>query len=113
MLHLSQGGYIKKILERFGMKEAKSMELPLVGHFRLSKTMSPQTEMEAQKIEGMSYASGVGSLIYVMVCCRPNIAHTMSQVSRFMVQPGRERWRALKGIFRYLMGTVGVSIYYR
>ncbi|XP_073112261.1 secreted RxLR effector protein 161-like [Elaeis guineensis] len=29
-----------------------------------------------------------------------------------MVQPGKEHWQALKGIFRYLMGTVGVSICY-
>ena len=48
VLHLSQGGYIKKVLERFGMKEAKLTELSLVGHFRLSKMISPQTEVEAQ-----------------------------------------------------------------
>ena len=95
------------------MKEAKSMELLLVGHFRLSKMMSPQTEVEAQKMERMPYASGVGSFMYIMVCCRSDIAHTVSQVSRFMAQSGREHWRALKEIFRNLMGTVGVGIYYR
>ena len=34
-------------------------------------------------------------------------------VNGFMVQPGREHWRALKEIFRYLVGTIGVGIYYR
>ena len=29
-----------------------------------------------------------------------------------MAQPGREHWRALKGIFRYLAGTIGVGICY-
>ena len=90
MLHLSQRGYIKKILKRFEMKEAKPMKLPLAGHFRLSKTTSPQTEVEAQEIERVPYTSGVGSLMYVMVCCRLDIAHAISQVSRFMVQPCRE-----------------------
>ena len=90
VLHLSQGGYIQKVLERFGMKGAKPVELPLAGHFRLSKIMAPQTEVEAQEIETVSYASGVGSLMYAMVCCRPDIVHVVSQVSRFMAQPGRE-----------------------
>ena len=58
------------------------------------------------------YASGVGSLMYAMVCCRPDIAYAVSQVSRFMAQPGREHWRALKWIFRYLAGSVGVGICY-
>ena len=47
------------------MKDVKLTELPLVGHFRLSKMMSPQTKMEAQEIEIVPYASGVGSLMYV------------------------------------------------
>ena len=41
VLHLSQGGYIRKVLERYGMKDAKLVELPLAEHFRLLKTMGP------------------------------------------------------------------------
>ena len=63
MLHLSQGDYIKKVLERFGMKEAKSVELPLAEHFRLSKMMLPQTNVEAQEMERVPYASSMGSLM--------------------------------------------------
>ena len=35
------------------------------------------------------YANVVGSLIYVMVCTRPDIAYSMSLVSRFMSNPGK------------------------
>ena len=111
--HLSQGGYMKKILERFRMKEVKPTELPLVRLFRLSKMMSPQTEVEAQEKERVPYASGVGSLMYTMVYCRLDIAHAVSQISRFIVQPDRKHWQALKEIFRYLMGTIGVGICYK
>ena len=113
VLHLSQGGYIKKVLERFRTKEVKLAELPLAGHFRLSKMMLQQTEMEAQEMERVPYTSGVENFMYAMMCCRPDIAHAVSQVSRFMAQLGREHWQALKGIFRYLVGTVGVGICYR
>ena len=92
VLHLPQGGYIKKILERFDMKKVKSVELPLIEHFRLSKIMSPQTEVEAQEMERVLYFSNMESLMYAMVCCRSDIAHRVSQISRFMVQPSREYW---------------------
>ncbi|XP_038972174.1 secreted RxLR effector protein 161-like [Phoenix dactylifera] len=74
--------------------------------------MSPQTEVKAKEMKSIPYASGVGSLMYAMVCCRPDLAHAVSQVSRFMANPGKEHWRALKGVFRYLVGTVGVGICY-
>ena len=78
LLHLSQRGYIRKILERYGMKDVKLVELPFVGHFRLSKTISPKIEMEAQEMERVLYASSVGSVVYSMVCCRSDIIHIVS-----------------------------------
>ena len=71
------------------MKDAKLIELPLAGHFRLSKTMSPKIEMKDQEMKRVPYVFDVESIMYSMVCCRPNIAHAVSQVSRFMVQPDR------------------------
>ncbi|XP_070021981.1 probable LRR receptor-like serine/threonine-protein kinase At3g47570 [Nicotiana sylvestris] len=38
------------------------------------------------------YASAVGSLMYVMVCTRPDIAHAVGVVSRYMSNPGKEHW---------------------
>ena len=81
-LHLAQGGYIKKILERFGMDKAKPVETPLPGHISLSKLQSPQTEVEREDMERVPYANAVGSVMYAMVCCRPDIAYDVSQVSR-------------------------------
>ena len=75
---------MKKVLERYEIENAKPIELPLVEHFRLSKTISSKSEMEAQEIERVPYISGVGSIMYSMVCCRLDIAHAVSQVSRFI-----------------------------
>ena len=90
VIHLSQDDYIRKVLEKFGMKEAKPVALPLTNNFRLSKTISPQTEEEILDMDRVPYAAGVESLMYTMVYCRPDIAHAISQVSIFMVQPSRE-----------------------
>ena len=51
------------------------------------------------------YASAVGSLMYAMVWTRPDIAHAVGVVSRFMENPGKEHWQAVKWILRYLRGT--------
>eukprot|EP00253_Pinus_taeda_P012446 PITA_12446 len=51
------------------------------------------------------YASAVGSLMYAMVCTRPDIAHAVGVLSRFTSKPGKEHWTAVKRVFRYLRGT--------
>jgi hypothetical protein len=38
------------------------------------------------------YASAVGSLMYVMVCTRPDIAHVVGVLSRYMSKPRKEHW---------------------
>ena len=51
------------------------------------------------------YASAIGSLMYALVCTRPDIAHAMGIVSRFMSRPGKQHWEAIKWILRYLKGS--------
>jgi len=48
--------------------------------------------------------------MYAIVCTRPDIAHTVGIVSRYMGQPGKRHWKALKWILQYLIGTIGVGI---
>ncbi|PHT25114.1 hypothetical protein T459_35759 [Capsicum annuum] len=56
------------------------------------------------------YTSAVGSLMYVMVCTRPDIAHAVGVVSRYMANPGKERWEAVKWLLRYLKGISSTSL---
>ena len=58
------------------------------------------------------YASAVGSLMYVMVCTRPDIAHAVGVLSMYMMTPGKEHWIAIKRVFRYLHGMTDFAIYY-
>jgi hypothetical protein len=51
------------------------------------------------------YASVVGSLMYAMVCTRPNIAHAVGVVSRYMNNPDKKYWNEVKWILGYLKGT--------
>ena len=56
------------------------------------------------------YCSAVGSLMYAMICTRPHIAYAVGVVSRYMSNPGKKHWEAMKGIMRYLNGTQKVCI---
>uniref|UniRef100_A0A7N2MUY1 Retrovirus-related Pol polyprotein from transposon TNT 1-94 n=1 Tax=Quercus lobata TaxID=97700 RepID=A0A7N2MUY1_QUELO len=101
-LKLSQSEYVKKVLSRFNMNEAKPVSTPLGSHFKLSKEQSPKTEEEREHMSKVPYASAIGSLMYAMVCTRPDIAHAVGVVSRFMSRPGKQYWEAVKWILRYL-----------
>ncbi|XP_073122952.1 secreted RxLR effector protein 161-like [Henckelia pumila] len=59
------------------------------------------------------YANGVGSIMYGMVCTRPDLAHAISVVSRFMSNPGRAHWEALKWIMRYLKGPANTELMFK
>ena len=54
---------------------------------------------------GIPYSTVVGSLMYAMVCTHLDIAHAIGVVSRFLGNPDKEHWEAVKWIFRYLRGT--------
>ncbi|MFS7913141.1 putative RNA-directed DNA polymerase [Helianthus anomalus] len=74
---LSQEKYIGKVLERFGMnsEKTKPRNTPLGSHLKLTKEQCPRTEEEKADMARVPYASAVGSLMYAMVCTRPDIAH--------------------------------------
>eukprot|EP00253_Pinus_taeda_P035996 PITA_35996 len=51
------------------------------------------------------YASAVGSLMYVMLYIRPDIAHAVRVLSKFMSKPGKEHSIAMKRVFKNLHVT--------
>ena len=59
------------------------------------------------------YASAVGSLMYAMVCTKPDITHVVGVLSRFMSNPGKEHWTIMKWFFRYLCGTSDYGLCYQ
>ena len=51
------------------------------------------------------YANTVGYLMYGMVCTRPSISHAVGVVSKYLENPRKEYWNAVKWVIRYLRGT--------
>ncbi len=103
-LYLSQEKYIEGVLRRDRMEGARLVTTPLDAHFKLSKGDCPSTEEDHADMMNVPYASAVGSLMYAMTSTRPDIAYAVSTVSRYMANPGRQHWAAVKWIMRYLLG---------
>ena len=51
--------------------------------------------------------------MFAMICTLLDIAHAVGVVSRYMANPGREHWNAVKRILRYIKGTSDVALCYR
>ena len=110
-LCLTQKQYLKKVLQRFGMTEnSKPVSTPLAPHLKISAQLSPKNDEEREYMAKVPYANAVGSLMYAMVCTRPDISQAVGVVSRYMHDPGKGHWQAVKWILRYILNTVDVGL---
>lgn len=106
---LTQNSYIQKVL-KFRMHEAKAVSVPLSQHFKLSEQQKPASSKEEMDMNMVPYANAVGSVMYTMVCTRPDLAHAINVASRFMSNPSKYHWEALKWILRYLRGSSNMLV---
>ena len=112
MLALSQALYIDKILARLGMENSKKGTLPFRHGVHLSKEQSPKTLEQKERMSRIPFASAVGSLMYAMLCTRPDIYYAVGIVSRYQSDPEEEHWIAVKHILKYLRRTRDYMLVY-
>ena len=112
LIGLCQAKYIEKILKKFNMWDSKRGFIPFRHGIHLSKSMSPKTYDERERMNKIPYASAIGSLMYAMLCTRPDIAHAVSVTSRYQSNSGEEHWTAVKNIFKYLRRTKDLFLTY-
>lgn len=109
-LVLKQTDYVFKILAKFCMSNAKGVRVPMASHFILSKFQCPETNAEKKDMETVPYASAIGSVMYLMVSTRPDLAYSVSCLSRYMANPGRTHWKAMKWLLRYLQYSANFGL---
>ena len=75
--------------------------------------MCPQNNAEAPEMQQYPYISVVGSLMYLAVTTRPNIAYAARVLARINSNPGPAHWQAAKHVLRYLKGTTQHKLVYQ
>ena len=94
--------YIDKVLKQFSMKESKKGFLPMLHEVYLSKDMCPRTHEEREHMDRILYASVIGSIMYAMLCMRPDVFHALTITSRYQANTGEKHWMVVKNILKYL-----------
>jgi hypothetical protein len=111
-LHLSQRQYTLDLLDCFGFADCSPVSTPLDPGLRLNMSHCPQTPEDNNFMRHKPYVSAGGALMYLAIATRPNIAHTVGVLCRFMSKPGPAHWKAAKHLFRYLCGSVNYCLTY-
>ena len=95
------------------MEGSKKGTLPIVHGITLSKKHCPQTDAELENMSEVPYASAIGSIMYAMICTRPDVSFALSVTSRYQSDPGMEHWKAVKRILKYLRSTKDMFLVWR
>nr|GEV72830.1 retrotransposon protein, putative, Ty1-copia subclass [Tanacetum cinerariifolium] len=90
LIGLCQNAYIEKILKRFYMENSKRGTIPMQEKLKLSKSQGASTPAEKQRMQNISYALVVGSIMYAMRCTRPDVAFAQNMTSHFQQNPDAE-----------------------
>ena len=95
------------------MANCKPMDTPIAKGQYLSLEMCPKTPEERSRMARVPYASAVGSLMYAMMCTRPDICYAVGLVSRYQSNPGYKHLNAVKRILTYLKATADYALCYQ
>ena len=63
-------------------------------------------------MDKISYVSVIGSIMYVMLCTRPDVSYALSVTSRYQSDLGMDHWLAVKMILKYLRRTKDMFLFY-
>jgi hypothetical protein len=105
-ISLSQSAYAAKILDKCGMKDCNPTLIPMNPQRYLSK------ESSNPPVDSTQYRSIMGGLRY-LIHTRPDIAHSIGIVSRFMEKPTTEHLAAVKQVLRYAKVTLDHGCTYK
>jgi hypothetical protein len=105
LIGLSQDAYINKILNRFNLQDSKKGFLPMSHGITLSKKQCPSEPDEQERMRAIPYALAIGSIMYAMLCTRPDVSYALSATSRYQSIYGEAHWTIVKNILKYLRRT--------
>ena len=69
------------------MMICKVVDTPISKSEKLSSKQGPTTEEDKSMMKGKPYAQVVGSIMYMMMCMKPDVAFAVGLVSRFLSNP--------------------------
>ena len=87
------------------MQDSKRDFFPMSHGIKLSESQCSTTKDERERMDKIPYASAISSIMYAMLCTRPDFSCALSMTSRFQLDPGKCHWIAVKNILKYMRRT--------
>ena len=112
LMKIDQEQYADEVLRRFSMDQCNPRKTPMDVKPVLHSDMDPVLEKSEDYNETFPYASAMGSLLYLRLT-RPDCLVAISILARFMKNPCKSHWQAVKAIMRYIKGTKRRDLLYR
>lgn len=109
-IKINQTNYLKSISLKYNMQNCKPVSSPMNCNFKhdvLLRSASESCELE-NKCRAL-----IGSLMYSMLCSRPDLSISISILSRYQKCASNELWQALKRVLRYIQGTLNYSLIFK
>ena len=78
----------------------------------LCKNMCPETTGEQVEMSTVPYASAIGSVMYAMICTRPDVSYALSVCSKYQSNTSMIHWGAVKNILKYVKRTKDLFLVY-
>ena len=104
-LILSQTHYVDKILGNFNKDDNTMSKTPLDTSIYLLKN-------RGEGISQVEYVRIIGSLMYLTNCSKPDIAYTVSKLSRYTSNPETDHWKTIVRVLRNLPYTCNYGLHY-
>ena len=97
-LKLTQKGYIERLIKEFTYPGDKGIKNPC----QIGIKLLPNPD-KASKKDIKFYQKSIGSLIYLMIAIRPDLAYPVTLLFRFITNPNQDHLNALSRIWKYFI----------
>ncbi|KAH9685489.1 Integrase catalytic domain-containing protein [Citrus sinensis] len=104
-IFINQAKYVKDLLKRFGYDNGTAKSTPMSTTIKLDK------DEKGKEVDIKTYRGMIGSLLY-LTASRPDIIFSVCLCARFQSCPKESHMLAVKRIFRYLLGTINLGLWY-
>ncbi|KAH9783400.1 Integrase catalytic domain-containing protein [Citrus sinensis] len=104
-IFINQAKYVKDLLKRFGYDNGTAKSTPISTTIKLDK------DEKGKEVDIKTYRGMIGSLLY-LTASRHDIMFSVCLCARFQSCPKESHMLAVKRIFRYLIGTINLGLWY-
>ncbi|XP_070012968.1 uncharacterized mitochondrial protein AtMg00810-like [Nicotiana sylvestris] len=105
-IFVTQEGYAKKLVDRFGLKQSKTCSTPLDIRTRLRR------DEGSLFADPKPFRALIGSLLYLIIT-RPDIEFSVGHVSRLMQRTRKPHLEAEKRILNYINSTSDMGLFFQ